>query len=147
MWCIITENLKCLATMQSTAVPPIITEQKLCTVRKAPIWSQRERLHCSASLHLSSRTPSSCCAGLAARRGFLLWFLCWRSKFPGMWNQRRHCHVSPCSFFNLPSSSSGIESNTCHLPWETAAACADEAALICVITQCAKVCKSAQSDV
>lgn len=39
--------------------------------------------------------PSSCCAGLAARRGFLFWFLCWRSEFPGLWNQRRCCHVPP----------------------------------------------------
>lgn len=95
-------NLRCLATLQSTATvcPLISPEQKLWAVKKAPIWSQRERLHCSPSLHLSSPTPSSCCAGLAARRGFLFWFLCWRSKFPGMWNQRRCCHVSPPSFFN-----------------------------------------------
>jgi len=109
--CIFMGNLQCLATLQSTAVPPHFTRIKAFSCQKAPIWSQRKRLHCSPSLHLSSTTPSSCCAGLAARRGFLFWFLCWRSKFLGMWNQRRCCHVSPDSFFNPPGRPFGPASS------------------------------------
>lgn len=87
---------------------PLFQQNKSFELSKSTHLEQkRERLHCSHSLHLSSATPSSCCAGLAARRGFLFWFLCWRSKFPGMWNQRRRCHVSPPSpFFLNPSQQS-----------------------------------------
>lgn len=85
-------------------MPPYFSGTKALGCQEAPIWNQREGFHCSLSPHLSSTTPSSCCAALAARRGFLFWFLCWRSKFSGMWNQRRCCHVPllpPC--FSTPS--------------------------------------------
>lgn len=75
--------------------PLIGREQKLGAVRNHPSGAKQRGFIVLPSLHLSSTTPSSCCAGLAERRGFLFWFLCWRSKFPGMWNQRRRCHVPP----------------------------------------------------
>lgn len=112
--CIIVRNIQCLATLQSAAMPSYFHRTKALSCQKAPIWSKKKEASLSPPpLHLASPTPSSCCAGLAAKRGFLFWFRCWRSKFPGMWNQRRRCHVSPLPRFStLPSSLSGIASSS-----------------------------------
>lgn len=51
----------------------------------------------------------------------------------------------PPRYSTLPSSPSGIESSTFHLPWETAESCTVEVAQSLVITQCAEDCKHAIS--
>lgn len=84
--------------------PLLLAEQKALSCQKAPIWSQRERLHCSPSLHFSSTTPSSCCAGLAARRGFFILVSLLEVKVP--WDVESEetlpCFPPPPSFFLPP---------------------------------------------
>lgn len=85
-----------------------------------PYSSRTKALSCQKGTHLERKKEASLFSlpppllhdpifllcWLWQREGdFYFGFLCWRSKFPGMWNQRRRCHVSPPSFFN-PSQQS-----------------------------------------
>lgn len=127
------ENLQCLATSQSAAMPSYSSRTKALSCQKAPIWRERKRLHCSPSLHLSSTTPSSCCAGFGSEKGiFILVFSAGGQSSLGCGIRGDVAMFPLLRFSTLPSSPSGIASSAFHLPWETAASCTVEPAQSCV---------------
>lgn len=99
-------TLHCLATTQSAAVPPYFNRTKALRCQKRDPSGTKERGFIVLPPSSSPPRPHLPVV-LAWQRGgdFLFWFLCWRSEFPGMWNQRRRCHVSP-RFFSNPSQQS-----------------------------------------
>jgi len=92
-------------------VPPYFSRTKAscCQKKRTHLEPKRERLHCSPSLRLSSTTPSSCCAGLAARRGFFYFgFSAGGQSSLGCGIREDVAMFFPLAFSTLPSVPSGI---------------------------------------
>lgn len=103
--------------------PPVSPEQKGLSCQTAPIWSQTERPHCS-SARLHHPVFLLCCFG--AEMGIFILVSLLEVKVPGVWNQRRRCHVSP-----LPHSFVSLPCRTFHLHDERPESFGAEAEPIC----------------